>query len=84
MNNNSKLTDAVAANMGISKKDAEKAIVGVLSTVKELTMREGKVTLQGYGTFSKKVRAARTGRNPQTGGIIQIAEKEVFDFKASK
>lgn len=74
------LIDAVAQETGHTKKAVGEVLESVLTTVKGAD----KVTLVGFGTFQKKTRAARSGRNPQTGEALQIAAKEVFTFKASK
>jgi DNA-binding protein HU-beta len=84
MNNNQKLTAAVQKVTGQTKVQAEESIQAVLTSVKNLAIEDGKVTVQGYGTFSNKLRAEREGRNPMTGATITIEAKEVFSFKASK
>lgn len=78
--NRSELIDAVAAKAGTTKKVAGEVIAAFCSTVQNAD----KVTLVGFGTFQRKQRAARNGRNPQTGKEIKIAAKEVLTFKASK
>lgn len=84
MNNNAKVTARVQASSGLTKEQAEKAVATTLLSIKELTQEDGKVTIQGFGTFSIKERAARTARNPKTGESIDVPAKEVFVFKASK
>lgn len=84
MNNNAKLTEAVQKATGCTKAEAENSIQTVLTAVKQLAIADGKVTIQGYGTFSNVKKAARQGRNPKTGESLTIAAREVFGFKASK
>jgi len=74
------LIDAVAAKAGVTKKDAA-AVIGAFC---ETVQGADKVALVGFGTFAYKIRAARTGRNPQTGKPLQIAESRALTFKASK
>ena len=84
MKQNAKLTAAVQSQLGCSKAEAERAVTAVLGSVKSISSSEGKLTIQEFGTFSYKTRAARVGRNPQTGNPVNIPAKEVFAFKASK
>jgi DNA-binding protein HU-beta len=84
MNNNPKLTAKVQSLSGQTKAEAEQTIQTVLAAVKTVAQEEGKVTLQGYGTFSVKQKAATTARNPRTGDTVNVPAKEVFVFKASK
>jgi len=80
--NKSELIEAMAADAGISKA-AAKAALDSLTTNVTSSLKEGKkVALVGWGTWSVSQRAARTGRNPQTGKEIQIAAKNVVKFKA--
>lgn len=74
------LIDAITAKTGATKKDTGSMIEAFCETVKGAD----KVTLVGFGTFEKKTRKARNGRNPQTGEQIQIAESIALTFKASK
>lgn len=74
------LIDQVAAKAGCTKKVAGE----VIAAFTEAVQGADKVTLVGFGTFEYKTRAARTGRNPQTGAAIQIAESRSLHFKASK
>ncbi|EGG95255.1 DNA-binding protein HU-beta [gamma proteobacterium IMCC1989] len=82
--NKSELIDAIAASADLPKAAAGRALDAVLETI-ESTLKNGDpVTLVGFGTFSVKDRAARTGRNPQTGAPIQIAAAKIPGFKAGK
>jgi DNA-binding protein HU-beta len=82
--NKSELIDAIAADAGLSKADAGKALDATLSAVTGALKKGDAVSLVGFGTFQVKDRAARTGRNPQTGATIQIAAAKVPGFKAGK
>ena len=82
--NKAELIEAVAANADLSRADAAKAVEAVLGTVTVALKKGDQVTLVGFGTFLVKERAARTGRNPQTGQTIQIAASKVPGFKAGK
>ncbi|MDR1097122.1 MAG: HU family DNA-binding protein [Tannerella sp.] len=73
---------AVAAKTGLSKKDANKALDAIIRTITEEIGKGEKVAFIGFGTFSIGERAARTGRNPQTGASIQIPASKVVRFKA--
>ena len=79
----SDLVSAVADETGVTKAVAEKALESVLKNVQTALKKGDKVTLKGFGTFSAKERAARDGRNPQTGASIKIAAKTVPVFKPS-
>lgn len=76
------LVDYIAENADLTKADAARALDAVLAGVTNGLKKEGKVTLVGFGTFSAKKRAARTGRNPQTGEEVKIAARVVPSFKA--
>jgi DNA-binding protein HU-beta len=82
--NKQELIEAVAASADLSKADAGRAVEAVLSTVTDSLRKGQQVTLVGFGTFAVKDRAARQGRNPQTGQTIQIAASRVPGFKAGK
>lgn len=82
--NKAELIEAVATNADLSKADATKAVESVLGTITSALKKGDQVTLVGFGTFQVKDRAARTGRNPQTGQTIQIAASKVPGFKAGK
>ena len=76
------LIDAMASEAGLSKADAKKALDGFIKATTNALSNGDKVTLVGFGSFSVATRAARTGRNPQTGQEIKIAAKKVVKFKA--
>jgi DNA-binding protein HU-beta len=79
------LIDKVAKDAGISKVAAAAALQSFMDNVtKALRKPEGKVTLVGFGTFTKSRRKARKGRNPQTGAPIKIKAATVVRFKAGK
>ena len=80
--NKSDLIDAMAADAGISKAAAKAALDSLTNNVTGSLKKGNKVALVGWGTWSVSKRAARTGRNPQTGAAIQIAAKNVVKFKA--
>jgi len=80
--NKSDLIDAMAADAGISKTAAKAALESLTENVTTSLKKGEKVALVGWGTWSVSERAARNGRNPQTGKAIQIAAKTVVKFKA--
>ncbi len=80
--NKSDLIDSMASDAGISKATAKKALDSFLGNVKTALKDGERVSLVGFGTWSVSERAAREGRNPQTGKTIQIAAKNVVKFKA--
>mgnify|MGYP001156864167 FL=1 len=80
--NKSELIDAMASDAGISKAAAKKALDAFTGSVGGTLAKGGKVALVGFGSFSISKRAARDGRNPQTGATIKIAAKNVVKFKA--
>ena len=82
--NKTELVANVAEKAGLSKKDAEKALSAVIESVEEALVEGDKVQLIGFGTFEVKDRAARTGRDPQTGKEIKIAASRNPVFKAGK
>jgi len=79
--NKSDLIDAMAADAGISKAAAKLALESLTENVTNTLKKGDKVALVGWGTWSVSKRAARTGRNPQTGAEIKIAAKNVVKFK---
>jgi len=82
--NKSELIDAVAGATGLSRNDATSATEAVLDTIIATLGKGDQVGLVGFGTFSVRERAARTGRNPQTGETIQIKASKSPGFKAGK
>jgi len=82
--NKSELIDAIASEADISKASAGRALDSMLSTITGTLSNGDSVSLVGFGTFSVKQRAARAGRNPQTGATIQIKAATVPGFKAGK
>ena len=80
--NKTELVAAVAAKAELSKKDAEAAVNAVFDSVKDALAEGDKVSLIGFGTFSVKTRAARTGLDPRTKETIEIPESKVPAFKA--
>ena len=84
MANKADLIDGVASKSGLTKKDATAAVEGLFDVVTE-TLAEGeRVQIIGFGSFEVRDRAARKGRNPQTGEEIQIPATKVPAFKAGK
>ena len=82
--NKSELIDAIADNAELSKADAGRALDAAVDVIKGALKSGGSVGIVGFGTFSVGHRAARTGRNPQTGAEIQIKASNVPKFKAGK
>ena len=80
--NKSDLIDAIAADSGITKASAKLALESLLGNISGTLKNGGKVSLVGFGSWSVSNRAARDGRNPQTGATIKIASKNVVKFKA--
>ena len=82
--NKTELVAAIAENAEISKKDAEKALKAFAEVVAEELKKGEKVQLVGFGTFEVSERAAREGRNPQTGETMTLAACKAPKFKAGK
>lgn len=82
--NKSELIDAIAASADISKAAAGRALDAVTDSITAALKGDDQVSLVGFGTFMVKERAARTGRNPQTGAPIEIAAAKIPSFKAGK
>ena len=82
--NKAELINTVAESTKLSHADADRAVQAVLQSITNALSRGDQVVLVGFGTFTVKQRAARTGRNPQTGQTIQIAASRVPGFKAGK
>ena len=82
--NKTELISAVAEKAGLSKKDSEAAVKALVETVTEELKKGDKVQLVGFGTFEVSERAAREGRNPQTGKVMKIKASKAPKFKAGK
>jgi len=82
--NKSELIDAIAASADIPKAAAGRALDATIEAITGALKNDDQVVLVGFGTFSVKDRAARTGRNPQTGEPIQIKAAKVPGFKPGK
>lgn len=82
--NKGDLINKIADSAGITKGQAEDALNAVLDGITDALKNDDTVTLIGFGSFSVSHRAARAGRNPQTGETIQIAAKNLAKFKAGK
>jgi len=78
------LIEKMAKDADISKAAAEQALNSFMDGIKKTLKKGGKVTMVGFGTFSIGKRAARTGRNPQTGAAIKIKASKSPKFKAGK
>jgi DNA-binding protein HU-beta len=82
--NRTELIDAVASETGLTKVDSKKAVDAVFTTITKALKENDKVGLIGFGTFGTSVRAARIGRNPQTGKPLEIKAKKVISFKVGR
>ncbi len=82
--NKTELIDAIAAAADLPKASAGRALDAVIDSITEALTKGDQVSLVGFGTFAVKHRAAREGRNPQTGQTIQISASNVPGFKAGK
>ncbi len=82
--NKTELVAAVAAKVGLTKKDAERVINATVDAITENLVKGDKVQLSGFGIFEVKTREARVGRNPRTKETIQIPATRLPAFKASK
>ena len=80
--NKSELVDSIASEAKLSKASAEKALDAFVNQTTKALKSGDRVALVGFGSFSVAKRAARNGRNPQTGKAIKIAAKKVAKFKA--
>ena len=78
------LIDAIAEKAGLTKADAAKALAATLGSVTDALKAGEKVALIGFGTFSVSQRAARTGKNPQTGQALAIPASKAAKFKAGQ
>ena len=82
--NKAELVAAMAEQAGLSKKDVEAALKAFTDVVSDELKNGGKVQLVGFGTFEVSERAAREGRNPQSGEVMKIAASKAPKFKAGK
>lgn len=82
--NKEELVAEISKSAKVSKKDAAGVLAATIETIEKAVKKGEKVTLVGFGTFEARKRAARTGRNPQTGKEIKIAAKTVPAFSAGK
>ena len=82
--NKSELIEKMAQSADMTKADAERALNSLVATITDELANGGDVSLVGFGTFKVNERAARSGRNPQTGETIQISAAKVPAFKAGK
>lgn len=76
------LVEAIAEKAGLTKADAGRALDATFAAITDALVRGDKISLVGFGTFSVSERAARTGRNPQTGAVVEIAARKAAAFKA--
>lgn len=74
--------ESIATKAGLTKADAERAVNAFTATVEEALVKGDKVPLVGFGTFGVSERAAREGRNPQTGATVKIPARKAVSFKA--
>ncbi|MBR5218546.1 MAG: HU family DNA-binding protein [Clostridia bacterium] len=82
--NKAELVAAIAAKSDLSKKDADKVLTSVIGAITDALIAGDKVQLVGFGTFETRNRAARKGKNPQTGAEVMIPAAKVPVFKAGK
>jgi len=82
--NKAELVDQVASKTSLSKKDAATAIDAIFESIQEALARGEKVQLVGFGSFEVRERAARVGRNPQTGKTMEIRARRVPVFRPGK
>lgn len=82
--NKTDLVNAVAAETGFTKKDAEKAVAAVLDSITDALKAGDKVQLVGFGTFEVRNRAAKQGHNPRTGEPMTVPASKLPAFKAGK
>jgi len=80
--NKAELVDAIAAESKLTKADSQRALEAIVNATTKALKKSDRVSLVGFGSFSVAKRAARNGRNPQTGKAIKIAAKKVAKFKA--
>lgn len=77
------LVELVAEKAGLTKADATRAIEALFDTIKDAMVKGDKVAIPGFGTFSVGKRAAREGRNPQTGAVVKIEACNTAKFKSA-
>jgi len=82
--NKTELVEAIASSTEMTKTDVDKVVTAFVDVVTEALVKGDKVSLKGFGNFEVRERAARQGRNPQTGETISIAASKVPAFKAGK
>ena len=82
--NKEELVQEISKKAKVTQKDATEVLNALMSTIEKTVAKGKKVTLVGFGTFEARKRAARTGRNPQTGAKIKIAAKTAPVFSAGK
>jgi DNA-binding protein HU-beta len=82
--NKSELIDAAAASTGLSKSDVTRTLDSILASISGAVGKGDRVSLSGFGTFERRERAARTGRNPQTGETLRVAASKAPAFKPAK
>lgn len=80
--NKAELVEAIASEAKLTKADAKKALDAFINATSKALKKGDRIALVGFGSFSVTKRAARKGRNPQTGKEIKIAAKKVVKFKA--
>ena len=82
--NKAELVDAIASETKMTKADSQRALDAFVNATTKALKKGDRVALVGFGSFSVSKRAARNGRNPQTGAVIKIKAKKVAKFKAGK
>lgn len=82
--NKSELIDTAAGSSGLSRSDTGKALDAIIDAITDAVSKGEKVAIAGFGNFERRERAARTGRNPQTGAAIAVAASKAPAFKAGK
>lgn len=82
--NKEELVQEISKKANVTQKEATEVLSSLIDTIQKTVAKGKKVTLVGFGTFEARKRAARTGRNPQTGATLKIAAKTVPAFTAGK
>ncbi len=82
--NKGELVDAIAEKAGVTKKQADEVLTSAIEVIIDAVSKGDKVTLVGFGSFEKRHRQAREGRNPKTGQTMTIPETHVPGFSAGK